>query len=336
MPSINNANFFYFMHRKPLTYSHSLFIPLTRACGASCRYCTFKQNDGKLLTFDEIENLVHRHAATGICEVVIAAGQSLEAIPEIQSQWTEQGYSSFIHYVSDVCQLILENNLIPSLEIGPLSYAHLETVAPFVASITVMLENVNTDFTSTIQEGKNTDEKIETISDAGLLRIPVTTGVLLGVGETLDDGFATLNAIEELHHKYGHIQSVVFQYVYSEKGALVNELVYDELQLLIKYSRQIMPEVAVSIPINSPLAWLDGIAMDIDDIGHVYEGTDGINLKEPFPKLPEIERTVNRKDYFLKPRFSIFESMYKKMALSEQVRYVLNDWISKKTFVAYQ
>jgi 7,8-didemethyl-8-hydroxy-5-deazariboflavin synthase CofG subunit len=313
-----------------------MLIPLTRSCGAHCSYCTFKNNDSRLLTFDEIEKLIRQNMATGICEVVISSGQSLERMPEIQAQWTEQGYSSFIHYVCDVCQLVLENNLIPSLDIGPMSYAQLETVAPYAASITLLVENVNSDFAATIQEGKSIDEKIESISDAGLLHIPVTTGLLIGAGETMDDNFATLNAIEELHGRFGHIQSVVFQYVFSEKNLASAESAYDELQLLIRYTRKIMPDVAISIPINSPIQWLEGIHVDIDDIGHVYEGTDGIDWNKAFPKLPEIERAVAKKDYILKPRFAIFENMYKKTELSENMKNVLNEWIAKKEFVSYQ
>jgi 7,8-didemethyl-8-hydroxy-5-deazariboflavin synthase CofG subunit len=324
------------MLRTPLTYSHSLLIPLTRSCGEHCRYCTFKNNDERLLTFDEIETLLRQNAATGICEVVIASGQSLDRIPGIKAQWTELGYSSFTHYVSDVCQLVLENNLIPSLDIGPMSYVQLQTVAPYTASITLLLENVNSDFAETVQEGKSIDEKIETISDAGLLRIPVTTGLLLGAGETMDDSFATLNTIEELHGKYGHIQSLVFQYVFSEAPVPMAESAYDELQLLIRYSKTIMPEVAISIPINSPMQWVESLPMPVNDIGHVFEGSDGINWKEAFPKLPEIERTLAKKDYFLKPRFSIFEDMYKKLAVSDHLKNVLNGWVSKKEYISYQ
>ncbi len=323
------------MHRKPLTYSHSLLIPLTRSCGAQCAYCTFKDTRGKLLTFDEIEKLIRRHRASGICEAVITSGQSLETIPEIVAQWSEQGYSSFFHYVGDVCQFVLENNLIPSLDIGPMSYAQLEAVAPYTACVTLQLENVNSDFAATIQQGKSIDEKIETISDAGSLKIPVTTGLLIGTGESMDDHFATLHAIEELHDKYGHIQSVVFQYVFSERPPFISETFYDELQLLIKYSKTIMPDVAVSIPINSPMQWLEGLSVDVDDIGHVYDGTDGLNRDQPFMKLLEIERMIVKTNYFLKPRFPIFESMYKKTVLPESLNNVLNEWIAKKEFVSY-
>ncbi len=158
-----------------LTYSHSLSIPLTRACGADCKYCTFKNDERKLLSFDEIEALVRQYYNSGICEVVIAGGQNLDAIPELPGQWQKQGYSSFIEYVRDICHLLLENHLIPTLELGPLSYAQLETISPYIAGITINLENVNPDFIRGFQTGKSLDDKIESLSDAGLLGIPAST-----------------------------------------------------------------------------------------------------------------------------------------------------------------
>lgn len=324
------------MQKSVLTYSHSLLLPLTRSCGIQCRYCTFKHNDGTLLTFDEIENYLQKNSASGICEVAITSGQALENIPEIAEQWNKQGYASFIEYVRDVCHLILENGLLPSVDIGPMSYAQLETLAPYVSSMTLLLENTNNDFMVNLQEGKSIDERIESISDAGLLHIPVTTGVLLGAGESIDDGFATLGAIEELHEKYRHIQSIIFQCVFSDGRFQASVVTPEELQILIRYCKKIMPDVAVTIPIQSPCPWLEENVTDVDDIGHVYEGTDGIDWAKPFQKLTEIERVISKKGYDLKARFPVFEAMYKRMRVSEHLQTTMNEWINKKEYMSYR
>lgn len=324
------------MQKPVLTYAHSLLLPLTRSCGIHCSYCTFKKNDGALLTFDAVENELQRHAASGICEVKVTSGQSLEALPEIAEQWNKQGYASYTEYVRDICHLILENGLLPSLDIGPMSYAQLEALAPYVSSITLFLENTNYDFAKTIQEGKSIDERMESIADAGLLRIPVTTGLLLGAGENTDDAFATLGAIEELHEKYRHIQSVVFQHVFSDGRFEAARVTSEELQLLIKYCKKIMPDVAVTVPIQSVCPWLDENVAGIDDIGQVYEGTDGIDWSRSFPKLTEIERAVSKKGYELKARFPVFELMYKRMHVSEHLETAIQEWVNKKEYHYYR
>ncbi|KAB2881600.1 7,8-didemethyl-8-hydroxy-5-deazariboflavin synthase subunit CofG [bacterium] len=324
------------MEKPVLTYSHSLLLPLTRSCGVHCNYCTFKRNDGTLLTFDEIETELQKHSVSGICEVTVTAGQALEELPEISEQLNKQGYASYTEYVRDVCHLILENGLLPSLDIGPMTYAQLETLAPYMASMNLFLENINTDFVATIQKDKSIDERMECISDAGLLQIPVTTGILLGAGESIDDGFATLGAIEELHEKHKHIQSVVFQCVFSDGHFQTSDVSAGELQLLIKYCKKMMPNVAVSVPIQSSCPWLDENVNGVDDIGHVYEGTDGIDWGSAFPKLTEIERMIIKKGYGLKARFPIFETMFKRMRLSEHLQATINEWINKKEYMSYR
>ena len=316
-----------------LTYSHCLLIPLTRSCGAHCDYCTFKNNDGKLLSFDEIEELLRRTIDTGICEVVLSAGQSLETLDDISTQWQSRGYASFIDYVRDICQLILENRLIPSLDIGPMSYTDLESVAPYIASVQLLLENMNPEFTKTVQQNKSLDAKIETLSDAGLLRMPVTTGLLVGLGESPDDLFHTLDAIAELHHKYHHIQSVIFQHVFRETAEPNFKI--EDVRRLLAYSKKMMPDVAISIPANAPPSWLDVISSGVDDIGRIFEGHDGFDWNKTFPKLTELERGLSRKGVSLKPRFPIFAQQFAQRSHDELIASVYKEWMNKKEFIYY-
>jgi len=321
------------MAHPALTYSHSLLIPLTRSCGAHCNYCTFKNNDDKLLSFDEIEQLLRTTIDTGICEVVLTSGQSLETLENVAAQWISRGYSSFIDYVRDICQLILENRLLPSVDIGPMSYTELESLAPYVAGVQLNLENINPEFSKSVQQNKSLDAKIETLSDAGLLRIPVTTGILIGAGESPDDLFQTIDAIAELHHKHGHIQSVIFQPLFLESAEPQTGV--DELQRLIKYAKNTLPNVAISLPANAPVAWFDALAAGVDDIGRIFEGYDGLDWKKPFPKLTEVERGLGRKGFFLKPRFPIFAQRFEHRSQDEQIASVFKEWMNKKEFVYY-
>ncbi len=311
-----------------LTYTHSLLIPLTRACGAECNYCTFKDNEEKILSFDEIEALISRHYNSGICEVLLTGGQNLERIPAFSSLWLSQGYAGFIEYVRDVCQFCMENHLIPTLELGPLTYAQLQIIAPYIAGITINLENVNPESLAPYQTNKSLDDKIESIGDAGLLGIPVTTGLLMGLGESLDDHMATLDAVEELHQRHHHIQSVVFNYLHAENKT-PSRIEIDAVKVLVSYSKKLMPDVLVSIPFNSPLPWFEENIFP-DDMGRVFEGSDGIQWNSVFPKRTEIEKSLAKKNISMRPRTPA--SNLTNWRAPAQVASVLNEWRTKKEY----
>ncbi len=319
-----------------LTYSHSLMIPLTRACGAHCAYCTFKTSDTHLLTFDEIESLLRTHVNTGISEVLLSSGQALGSVPEVERQWTDQGYASFAHYVRDIEHLILENQLLPSLDIGPMTYAELELIAPYTVSVSLLLENVNNAFMKTLQKNKSIDAKIETLSDAGLLQIPVSTGILIGLGESVSDLRATLDVIAELHGKYRHVQTVVFQYAHITNTAFAPSFRYEDLRDLLAYAASILPEVPVSVPVNAPPFWTEAVPLGIRDIGRVFEGLNGIEWDKPAPKLTEIEKTLSKKNIVLKPRFPVTAGNFKKFQFTGPLLETLDEWMNKNEYAYYR
>ncbi|HNC50205.1 MAG TPA: radical SAM protein [bacterium] len=317
-----------------LSYVHSVHLALTRRCGAQCNYCTFKQSDSPLMTFDEIEQVIRKQKPTGISTVVLGAGQSLERLANLPALWNDQGYASFIHYVQDVCRIVLEHQLLPVVDIGPLTYAQLEMLRPFVPTIHLALENINTDFRATVQQNKSADDIMETFSDAGILGIPITTGLLFGAGESIDDGLATLNALDEIQKRYHNLQSVTLQYVYDTKRGNATRTDIEYLDMLVKYSRKVMPDVAVIVPIHAQLHWLDEGLLP-DDIGFVFEGFDGINYDAPFPKLTELERQFAKNHITLVPRLPVFPDFIDRIDASESLRSVLADWQSKRMYVTY-
>lgn len=319
-----------------MTYSHGLLVPLTRSCGAHCTYCTFKEKGSPLLGFDQVEALIREHVNSGICEVVLTSGQSLEGAPEVRSQWSERGYSGFLSYVRDICQLVLENGLLPTLDIGPLTYAQLEEIAPFVAAVVVGVENVNPEFCSAIQTNKSIDTRLESLSDAGLLRLPVHTSVLVGLGESTSDRLATLDTIADIANRHGHVETLTFRCVVYGSDDVRVGVNMEELLKLLKHSRDVMPAVKRAIPFNSPSRWLDALASEVDDLGVVFEGYDGVDWLRPFPKLTEVERSLARRGHGLQPRFPLSVETFQKTGASVSVWSVLEDWVKKKEFDYYR
>lgn len=319
-----------------LSYLHSLMIPLTRACGANCRYCSFRQDDTRMLTFDGIESLIRKYYNTGIMEVLVESGQSLEKIPAVRQQWEDQGYSSFAHYLRDIGQLALENHLLPSLEVGPLTFSELEIVSPVIASVSVMIENVSPELAKSVQPGKSIDAKIETLSDAGLLQIPAHTGLLIGIGESFQDLTAAVDVIAEIHAKYRHIQSVTLQFVHSGSGAFSPVLRFEDFCALIRYCRANLPGVAVSVPVTAPAYWTEAIDQGIDDLGRLFEGTDGIDWEHDYPKITEIEKQLARKGCAVRPRFPARPGSFEMLHRSDKLWAVCREWLNKNDYAYYR
>jgi FO synthase subunit 1 len=324
------------MSAHTLTYSHGLLVPLTRSCGAHCTYCTFKVEQDPLLSFDRIDELIRTNYDSGICEVVLCAGQALDSVPSVKSQWVERGYSTFFDYVRDICQLVLENRLFPTLDAGPMSYAQLAELAPYLAALSLSLETVNPDFARTVQTNKSIDARLETLSDAGLLEVPVNTGLLIGAGETMNDRTATLDTLAELHAKHGHIQSVTFQCVFRESGESRMSAGPEDIHALLTYARKIMPEVKRTMSVTSSCRWLESLVSEVDDIGVVFEGFDGIDWSKPYPKITEIERLVGRKDAALRPRFPRTLEMFARFGVRDPLISIFEEWMKKKEFSYYQ
>src|SRR5947209_18412075 len=151
-------------------------------------------------------------ARRGVKELLVLTGEHPEVNPEVRARLTEYGHESFTSYVAWVCERGLERGLLPHTNLGVLPPEDLAWLREVTASQGLMLESVNPDLT--VHEGSPTKHpaaRIETIRAAGELRIPFTTGILVGIGESDEQRFEALETIAELHRAHGHIQEVILQ-----------------------------------------------------------------------------------------------------------------------------
>lgn len=308
-----------------VTYSHTLLIPLTRQCGALCEYCLFRSADDPLRSFDEIESAIRRHINSGIKSVVLASGQSLSALPSLREQWSAQGYASYIEFVRDVARLVIEHQLMPTLDVGPLTYAELETIRPYVVSLFLWVENTNDELLSRFQQNKPLDDLLESLNDSGLLGIPVTTGLLLGLGESIDDAMATLDAIDEIQRRHGHIQNIVLRPLVTVPVKSYSRSDWDQVLMIYNYAKRLFSDVPVTLPYREAGGWLE-TGLTPDDIGEVYEGYDGLIWDQTFPKLSDIEKNLHKKNFIVKPRFPIRPSYAGRLHASPELQTVLDAW----------
>ena len=207
---------------KVVTYSRKVFIPLTNLCRDRCAYCTFARepDDGKAhsMTPEEVLAVARAGQKAGCKEALFSLGDKPELRYPEYRRWLEaRGLRSTIEYLQAMCVLVFEETgLLPHANPGVLSREEMARLQPVNASMGMMLETTSRRLLAPGQAHYRCPDKVPQIrlaalNAAGELRIPFTTGILIGIGETLEDRVDALFAIRELHDQYGHIQEVIVQ-----------------------------------------------------------------------------------------------------------------------------
>ena len=207
------------MKMRPITYSKNVFVPVTNVCRNKCAYCGFRRNpdhkEAFLVTEEEARTVFKNGAKTGCTEVLFAFGEYPEEKEgfktRFQKQLNDMGFETVIEYTAHLCRLALDYGLLPHVNGGILSFEELKMIAPLNASMGLMLETTASVLSHKDCPGKMPAVRLEMIENAGKLKIPFTTGLLAGIGETRDDWAISLSEINRLHEKYGHIQEVILQ-----------------------------------------------------------------------------------------------------------------------------
>ena len=217
-------------HGTRVTYSPKVFIPLTMLCRDKCGYCTFAQPPSRLdhpyLEPDEVLAISQHGASHGCHEALFTLGERPELRYPVAQQWLhDHGYESTINYLVDMCRLVRdETGLLPHANPGALyreELAQLRTVSP---SQGMMLESLNEDLLC--HRGcpdKEPQRRLSTLEAAGELQIPYTTGLLVGIGETVADRVETILAIAESHLRHGHVQEVIVQNFLPKLGTAMHK-----------------------------------------------------------------------------------------------------------------
>jgi len=205
-----------------ITYSRKVFIPLTNLCRDRCGYCTFARESGDpkahTMSPDDVLAVARAGREAGCKEALFSLGDKPELRYPEYREWLEQrGFRSTIEYLRAMCQLVFEETgLLPHANPGVLSREEMEQLRPVNASMGMMLETASPRLLAPGEAHHRCPDKVPKVrlaalETAGELRIPFTTGILIGIGETLDERVDALFAIRELNEKHGHIQEVIVQ-----------------------------------------------------------------------------------------------------------------------------
>ena len=195
-----------------VTFSRNFTLSLSRTCQCYCKYCAFATHRAHLYAPDEVERLIDDAARRGAKELLVLTGERPEVNAEVAARLASYGHEDFTSYVAWACERGLERGLLPHTNIGVLSAADLARLREVTASQGLMLESVNPDLV--VHQGsptKHPSARLRMLREAGELRIPFTSGILVGVGETPGERVAALEALAEVHAEYGHLQEVILQ-----------------------------------------------------------------------------------------------------------------------------
>jgi FO synthase len=305
-----------------ITYSRKVFLPLTNLCRDYCGYCTFRRDPGDpgahTMTPDEVLEVARAGEKLGCTEALFSLGDKPELLfPEMRETLHHLGYRSTLHYLEAMCELVLrETRLLPHPNPGLLSGEWIARLAAVSPSMGLMLETTNADLLGPGRAHDNAPDKLPakrlgTIEEAGKQNVPFTTGLLIGIGESLEDRVDTLLAIRALHERYGHIQEVIVQNFRVKPTipmAHWTEPGQGDMLRTVAVARLLLPEVNIQAPPNLSAPYYEElIEAGINDWGGVSPLTpDFINPEKPWPHLEELRLRTESKGRQLRQRLPVY------------------------------
>src|SRR3954453_9397367 len=257
-----------------VTFSRNYTLSLSRTCQCYCKYCAFATHQAHIHDPDEVARRLDEAVRTNAKELLVLTGERPEVNPEVADRLRGWGHEDFTSYVVWACQRGIERGLLPHTNLGVLTREDLRRLREVTASQGLMLESINPDLV--VHQGsptKHPTKRLDTIRLAGELRIPFTTGILVGIGETPEERVSALEAIAAVHAEYGHVQEVILQnfvphprYYGAEVGAIADAaqgrgkreegsqvalpawasvIDLDEMRRLVRECRRLMPDVGI-------------------------------------------------------------------------------------------
>jgi 7,8-didemethyl-8-hydroxy-5-deazariboflavin synthase CofG subunit len=321
-----------------ITYSKKVFIPLTTLCRDYCGYCTFRKDPGQpgahFMTPDEVLALAERARCAGCKEALFSLGDQPEKVfPQAREFLRTQGFTRTLDYLAAMCELVLEKTgLLPHANPGVMDRAALVRLKDSNASVGLMLENVSPRLMRDGLPHANAPDKVpalrlRTMEEAGKLSIAFTTGILIGIGETMEERIDSLFAIRTLHEKHGHIQEVIIQNFRAKAEipmAAHPEPSLNDMLRTIALGRLILgPQMNIQAPPN--LSYDDFprlLEAGINDWGGISPVTkDFINPEAAWPQIARLQAETESRGFNLRERLALYpEFVNRGEFLSSRVR----------------
>jgi len=337
--------------RRRVTFSRNFTLSLSRTCRCYCKYCAFATHKPHLHAPDEVEALLDRaQRRHHVKELLVLTGERPEHNPELAARLAAYGHDDFVSYVIWVCERALERGILPHTNLGVLDREDLARLREVTASQGLMLESVSERLMDTVHAGsptKHPARRVATIAVAGELKIPFTSGILVGIGETGEERLAALDKLAEIQGEYGHIQEVILQNfvphqsyygrepadiagraaaeywrtgVWSgperEAPGWASEVTLADMMRLVKHAQQVLPGVGIQVPPNLSDWWPELVAAGATDLGGLSANGDHISPEHPFPAPTATRKRLGAQGVALSERLCVYPE------------YIGSEWIA--------
>jgi FO synthase len=309
---------------RDVTFSPKVFLPLTNLCRNYCSYCSFRRSPGQpgewTMSPAEVDEGLDRARQQGCIEALFCLGDTPEtAFPSYRATLNERGFATTVDSLYAAGRAALDRGLLPHTNAGILSAADMERLKEVNVSLGLMLECVSERLCEPGMPhhrapDKRPERRLGMIAEAGVLRIPFTTGILLGIGETRRERVESLLAIRKAHREHGHIQEVIVQSFRAHPGTAMRGATDpgdEDAAHAVALARLILdPEVSVQAPPNlSPGGIPLLLRAGINDLGGISPVTpDYINPRHPWPHLEALADSCARAGHRLRPRLPIYDA----------------------------
>jgi len=322
-----------------VTYTKNVFIPVTNMCRNNCAYCGFRRDVGSeeaYITEPAVAKAtLDRAAAAGCIEALFTYGDE-PADERFARQLQKLGYGSLTDYVVDLCRHAIGIGMLPHTNGGVLGDGDLRRLAGLNASMGLMLETTAKGLPAhRLSPMKDPAVRVRFIEEAGRLRIPFTTGILVGIGETWDDRRESLQTIRDMHRKYDHIQEVIVQNFVPKpyiRMAKVTPPTPDEMVRVIRMAREVLPaDVSIQAPPNLTGRLEEFLAAGAEDIGGISPVTlDYINPECAWPSLDRLRESGLK----LRERLPVYPKYVKRGWYGGEVKALIEKYADGEGYCA--
>ncbi len=332
-----------------ITFSRNYTISLSRTCRCYCKYCAFATHQAHIYSPDEVDAQLEQAVRRNAKELLILTGEQPEVNPVVKAKLAGWGHDDFTSYVAWACERAIGRGLLPHTNIGVLSPEDQLRLREVTASQGLMLESSSERLMETVHAGSPTKHpkvRLEHIETAGELQIPLTSGILVGLGESEDERFASLAALAESHARHGHIQELILQnYVphpdyYGREPAEIADaasaerwsategttdsedgeagpqpqplpewatpISLEDMRRLVAHTHELMPEVGIQIPPNLGEWWVELAEAGATDFGGLSANGDHISPEHPFPSPKQARAALRERGMALAERLCVY------------------------------
>jgi FO synthase subunit 1 len=317
-----------------ITYSKNVFLPLTDICRNECGYCTFRKDPNSsdaqiLMKPDNVMSIIKEADSLSCKEALFTLGEQPDRTDIVMSSLEDLGFANMLEYLYFLCNETLEKSaLLPHSNPGILKKNELKKLREVNASMGLMLETSSHRMMGTIAHkkspGKDPKLRSATIENAGKLRIPFTTGLLIGIGETVAERAESLLELRRIQDKYGHIQEIIIQNFKPKPGIPMEgykEPTLAEMIKMVSVTKLMFPDLSVQVPpnLNKQYSQVFLIA-GADDWGGVSPLThDYINPEAPWPEIEELKMITEELGFKLQERLPVYPEYINEKFLDQRI-----------------